>query len=163
QLVPAQQLNREMADKLWTELVRGVQAAGLMPAREPSHGQLMELYEKAGATLDEAVRVRVGNLDMGFHAALAFASGLPFWEEAVIHFWTRFYPRAKERLNVGRIQEVIDQHKDLLDVIRPKEREAGDPDAVTRVYLDHVYSAVKQTWPRGRKSAPVSARPESGG
>ena len=83
-----------------------------------------------------------------------FLSGLQFAEEAVVHFWQRFYYETKGALqedwqslaNGNRMGQVLDEHRLLLNAIRPGVQTPGDGKEVARRYLTHILSAVRHTY-----------------
>lgn len=126
------------------------------------HREMIDLHTRfettpqgaAGADVRSGLITRFLNADLGLHVALMFLSGLQFAEEAVIHFWQRFYRHTKKALQQdgesrgrgNRMKQVIQEHSRLLTAIRPGVHQEGDGTEVARCYLDHLLEAVRHTY-----------------
>jgi DNA-binding GntR family transcriptional regulator len=70
--------------------------------------------ERGKDDIPPEARVRFINLDMEFHASLAYVSGLLFAQEAISHIWQRMYVDAKRNLGATQMKNVVDEHQAIL-------------------------------------------------
>lgn len=120
-----------------------------LDAPEKLNGEMEMLADAYRAATSEDDRrhivIRFCNADIGFHVALMFLTGLQFAEEAVVHFWQRFYEPARDTQTDSHMNEVVEEHKHLLDAIRPSLRLPGNAEVVAETYLTHILSALSTT------------------
>ncbi len=131
-----------------------------LDAPERLYREAVDLYDRfrdSGSHGDAdrgQIITRFLNADLGLHVALMFLSGLQFAEEAVVHFWKLFYNDTRDALqddwraeaHGDRMGQVLEEHRLLLNAIRPGVQTAGVGEEVARRYLSHILSAIEHTY-----------------
>ena len=99
-----------------------------------------------GPPIDDHDKAKFINLDIGFHATLAFLSGLLFIEDGIIHAWRRLYKQANQDLTIDRMREVVNEHDKILDVLYSSEGKLSHRQQAVQAVCDHLVQAAKRNF-----------------